>query len=324
MIEVKALSKTFKVYKKEEGLAGSLKSIFNREWVDKHALKDVNLSITEGEILGLIGSNGAGKTTLVKILSGIIHRSSGEVSVMGFDPWKRDNEMRRQMALIMGQKAQLWWDLPAADCFLLLKEIYQLNDNAYKESLDELMTALDIRDQINIPIRRLSLGERMKTELIASLLHRPKIVYLDEPTIGLDISAQKAIRKFILDYREKYNPCMILTSHYMEDIETLCRRVALLKEGSIVYDGTLSSITDKYSIKKKIIISLENSDNEENILQEFPNELGTPQKVEGKIEIKVKRAQIGEALGFITSKYSLNDLVLQEVDIADIIESLMS
>ncbi|MHC4162708.1 MAG: ABC transporter ATP-binding protein, partial [Planctomycetota bacterium] len=225
MIRVHELSKTFYVHKKAPGLRASLKSLFRRERVAKHAVAGVSLEVKEGEIVGLLGPNGAGKTTLVKMLAGIIHPTAGEAQVLGFTPWERDNRFRRQIALIMGQKAQLWWDLPAADCFLLLKEIYRVRDAEYKETLAYLTGVLDVEQQLNIQIRRLSLGERMKMELIAVLLHRPRVVFLDEPTIGLDLSAQRSIRDFILRYREEHKPAMILTSHYMEDIQRLCERI---------------------------------------------------------------------------------------------------
>ena len=222
MIQANSIKKIYQIHEKEAGFKASLRSLFNRKWKDKVALNGVSLEVNEGEILGLVGANGAGKTTLVKILAGIIHPTEGEASILGFRPWERQNEFRRQIALIMGQKASLWWDLPAGDCFLLLKEIYQLSDSQFKESLDELSTALGVTDQLKTQIRRLSLGERMKMELMAALLHRPRVVFLDEPTIGLDLTAQKAIRNFLLDYRTRYRPAMILTSHYMEDIERRC------------------------------------------------------------------------------------------------------
>jgi ABC-2 type transport system ATP-binding protein len=256
MIQVENLRKSFKVHKKEAGLKGSLKGLVSRKWEEKHALKGVNLTVKAGEILGLVGANGAGKTTLVKLLAGIVHPSSGKASVLGHTPWERDNRFRRQIALIMGQKAQLWWDLPAADCFLLLQEIYNLPDEQYKKSLDKLTNALQVQKQLNTPIRRLSLGERMKMELIAALLHQPKVVFLDEPTIGLDLNAQRAIREFLLDYRREHQPAMILTSHYMEDIEALCERIVIIREGEFVYDGGLRTVLTKYAGHKVITAKL--------------------------------------------------------------------
>ncbi len=201
MIEVDKLTKSFFVHKKEAGLLGSVRSLFKREKIEKTAVSEVSFRIGEGEIVGLVGANGAGKTTLVKMLAGIIFPTRGDARVLGYRPWERNDDLRRQIALIMGQKAQLWWDLPAADCFLLLREIYRIPKQRFDATLGELVQLLDVKDQLNIQIRRLSLGERMKMELIAALLHAPRVVFLDEPTIGLDLTAQRAIREFILRYR---------------------------------------------------------------------------------------------------------------------------
>jgi len=211
--------------------------------VEKWAVKDISFSVGPGEIVGLVGANGAGKTTLVKILSGIVYPTSGDAKVLGYTPWERSSALRKQVALIMGPKAQLWWDLPAADCFLLLKEIYEIPKADFKKNLDFLVKVLGVSGQLKIQIRRLSLGERMKMELIAALLHSPKVVFLDDPTIGLDITAQRAVRKFILSYKQERSPAMILTSHYMEDIEELCERLIIIREGSIVYDGPTQKIS---------------------------------------------------------------------------------
>lgn len=302
MIHVKNLSKTFTVNEKEPGLKGSFKSLFKRKIITKYALNNINFDIHEGEIVGLIGANGAGKTTLSKILSGIIHPSSGEISVLGTDPWKREISFRKKMSLIMGQKASLWWDLPALDCYLLLKEIYQINDEDYHTRLNFLAETLGIKDQLKVQIRRLSLGERMKVELIAALLHNPQVVFLDEPTIGLDLTAQKAVRKFLLDYRRQFNPCMILTSHYMEDIEELCERIIILKEGSIVYDGPLKDIIAKYANEKQIILTLMNGD----IIKE-----------------RAPRDGIGERISALLKSYDVLDLSVTEIEISEIIEKIL-
>lgn len=302
MIHVKNLSKTFTVTEKDPGLKGSFKSLFKRKVITKYALKNISFDIHEGEIVGLIGANGAGKTTLSKILSGIIHPSGGDVSVLGSDPWKREISFRKKMSLIMGQKASLWWDLPALDCYLLLKEIYQINDDQYHTRLNFLAETLGIKDQLKIQIRRLSLGERMKVELIAALLHNPQVVFLDEPTIGLDLTAQKAVRKFLLDYRQKYNPCMILTSHYMEDIEQLCERIIILKEGEIVYDGPLKEIISKYANEKQIILTLVNGD----IIKE-----------------RVARDGISERISLLLKAHDVMDLNVTEIEISEIIEKIL-
>ncbi len=323
MIQVKNLSKIFKVHKKEPGFMGSLKSLISRNYIEKQALKDINLTINDGEIIGLIGANGAGKTTLTKILSGIIHPSVGEVSVQGFNPWDRNNEYRRQMSLIMGQKAQLWWDLPALDSFLLLKEIYQIPDQQYKESLEYLSNALMIKDQLKIQVRKLSLGERMKVELVAALLHRPKVVFLDEPTIGLDLMAQKAVREFIKSYRKQFQPIMILTSHYMEDIEELCERVVIIQEGQFIYDGKLDHIKTKYATSKLIKATSAEIEKFEQVQKNLPANLGKVTFERDQIMIHSPRESVMEAASYLLNNIKILDLNIHEEDISDIIEQVM-
>ena len=323
MIRAQNLSKTFKVHKKAAGLVASLKSLFNREWTEKHALKGVSLEVKADEIVGLIGANGAGKTTLVKILAGIVHPSGGKAEVLGYEPWKRHDDYRRQIALIMGQKAQLWWDLPAADGFLLLKEIYEIPDDRYRGNLDYLSKALDIGAELNTPIRRLSLGERMKMELIAALLHDPKVVFLDEPTIGLDLTAQNAIRHFILEYIQKRKPAVILTSHYMEDIEKLCKRVVLIKEGEFVYDGLLSDIMSKAGSHRDITVHLD-EEKMKGVDLKFLDGLGDlkDQKPE-LLRMRVARDAVPQAASKLLSTLPVLDLNIEEVDIAEVIEKLI-
>lgn len=324
MIHVKELSKTFKVHQKTPGLKGSIESLFRRKWLVKKALDQVSLEINAGEIVGLVGANGAGKTTLVKCLAGIIHPSSGEAKVLGHVPFKRENELRRQIALIMGQKAQLWWDLPAGDCFLLLREIYQVPKKKFQETLDFLAQTLDVKHLLNIQIRRLSLGERMKMELIAALLHQPKVVFLDEPTIGLDLTTQRAVRDFLLDYRKEHNPAMILTSHYMEDIERLCKRIVIIKDGKFVYDGSLDQIVRNFATHKIIKADLKKQENGKNINGSFPKELGEViHQSDTVLKVKVLRNKVTEAASQVLSQYPIIDLVIEEQEIGTIIESIM-
>ena len=321
MIHVKNLSKEFKVHKKEEGLKASIKSLIKRDYVIKEAIKNINLTINDGEIIGLIGANGAGKTTLTKILSGIIPATNGEVSVLGFDPWKRDNQYRSKMSLIMGQKAQLWWDLPAMDGYLLLKEIYQIPEKQFRERVAFLSESLRIDKELNVQVRKLSLGERMKVELIAALLHNPKVVFLDEPTIGLDLTAQKAVRKFIKEYRKEFQPIMILTSHYMDDIEELCKRVAIMREGQIIFDGDISEIQNKYAQNKtiKVYSSIQIDPNE------FPIELGTLKTCSDTEFLVISpKEKVMQAANFLLTHYDILDLTIQEEEIADLIEKIMS
>lgn len=326
MIKARGLSKTFRVHKKEAGLKGSLRSLFAREWTTVHALKGADLDVGAGEIVGLVGANGAGKTTLVKALSGILYPSGGTAEVLGHVPWQRKNEFRRQIALIMGQKAQLWWDLPAGDGFMLLREIYQVPQDRFRANLDALVEALQIRDKLGIQIRRLSLGERMKMELIAALLHQPKVVFLDEPTIGLDLAAQRAIRNFILEYRRRENPAMILTSHYMEDIERLCERIVLMRDGELVYDGPRVKLVSAYASHKVLTAHLR--------VGETPAD-GPPRPEAGRapgeilewngtqLKVKVDRADAAAAASHLLQAYPVADLSIEEEDIGTVIEAML-
>lgn len=301
MIKVQNLKKTFTSHRKEPGLKGSLKALFKRETITKVALKSVNLEIKQGEIIGLIGANGAGKTTLVKILAGIVHPTSGDVSVLGFKPWERENEYRRQMSLIMGQKAQVWWDLPALDSFILLKQIYNIDDKTYKNNLEFLADTLMVKDQLKTQVRKLSLGERMKIELMAALLHQPKIIFLDEPTIGLDISAQKAVREFMKNYQREFRPITILTSHYMEDIKELCPRIVIIKEGEFVFDGALSEVQKMLGDEKCLSVTTKDS----------------------SFRVNVPRHELAHKTSEIFQTNDVLDLNIQDPSIEDVIESIM-
>ncbi len=319
MIQVENLTKTFRVHKKAPGLKGSIRSLFKREWVEKSALKGVSLKVGPGEIVGLVGANGAGKTTLVKALAGIIYPTSGQATVLGHVPWEKHNAFRRQIALIMGQKAQLWWDLPAADCFLLLREIYQIPRKQFTDTLDYLTAKLEVKDQLNVQIRRLSLGERMKMELIAALLHRPRVVYLDEPTIGLDLTAQRAIRDFLLEYRQAHQPAMLLTSHYMEDIERLCERIVIIREGEFVYDGPLSKIMRDYARHKVIVLTLAQPVADPRISPDLGELVSSKDSV---LRVKVLRDRVPQAASALLQAYSVTDLSIEEEDIGTVIEAL--
>ncbi len=331
MIDVHNLSKTFRVHQKEPGLKGSVRSLFSRKWVDKHALQNVSLKVGEGEIVGLIGANGAGKTTLVKILAGIIHPTSGEAKVLGHTPFQRHNDFRRQISLIMGQKAQLWWDLPAGDCFLLLREIYRIPQKHFDETLDFLTTTLDVKSVMTTQIRRLSLGERMKMELIAALLHKPRVVFLDEPTIGLDLTAQQAIRKFILDYRRVNRPAMILTSHYMEDIERLCERIVVIKQGAIIYDGALRQVVEKYARHKVVTLKLAGvspfavgDDVAKHVSGLKPDAAQVLEATDTTLKVKVLRANVADAAAALLKAVPTLDLAIEEEDIGVVIEAIMT
>jgi len=242
MIEVENLTRIFRTYKKQPGFWGGVKGLVKREFEETRAADGVSFSIAEGEFVGFLGPNGAGKTTTLKMLSGLIYPTSGRARVAGFDPSKRENAYRRLFALVLGQKNQLWWDLPAIESFFLLRAIYGLDQKQYQATLDELVDLLGIKSKLNVMVRELSLGERMKMELIAALLHRPRVLFLDEPTIGLDVISQKAVRDFLRDYNRRHKTTILLTSHYMADISQLCERVIVIDHGKKIYDGNLDRI----------------------------------------------------------------------------------
>ena len=255
-LSTKDLSRSFRSYIKPEGLKASLSGLFNRQYKEVHALLPTNIEIFRGEVVGLVGANGAGKTTLLKILSGLIVPSSGEARVLGFNPAERKHEYLRKMSILLGQKNQLWWDLPAVDSFALLGNIYGIEKQTVTQRMNELAEVLDCKHVLEIQLRRLSLGERMKMEMIGALLHRQEIIFLDEPTIGLDILAQKKIRGFLQDYVKQYQPTVILTSHYMDDIALLAKRLLLLSHGKIVYDGTVQDFVGRQENIMNVNISL--------------------------------------------------------------------
>ena len=252
MIEVENLTRVFRTYKKQPGFWGGVKGLFRREFEEVRAADQISFTIAEGEFVGFLGPNGAGKTTTLKMLSGLIYPTSGRARVAGFDPTKRENAYRRLFALVLGQKNQLWWDLPAIESFLLLRHIYGLDDKQYQQTLDELIALLDVGHKLNVMVRELSLGERMKMELIAALLHRPRVLFLDEPTIGLDVVSQKAVRSFLRDYNRRHRTTILLTSHYMADIKELCERVIVIHKGRKIHDGDIDRL-DATGSRQKII-----------------------------------------------------------------------
>lgn len=320
VISVKNLSKHFKVYKKAPGLMGSFKSLFVRKYETVKAVNEVSFEIKEGEIIGFIGQNGAGKTTTLKMLSGLLYPTSGEVSVLGFNPWDRKQEFQKQFALIMGQKNQLWWDLPAIESFLLNKAIYEIPDKQFEETLEKLSTLLDVKDILQIQVRKLSLGQRMKCELIAALLHNPKVLFLDEPTIGLDVIMQKTLRDFIKDYNKEFGATIILTSHYMDDVKELCERVIIIDHGTKVYDGNLDQIIKKYARNKTLTLSF-SQDVSESELKDF----GTVKSFsQNQATLLVKRSEATKTAAKILNKFKVNDLNIEEAPIEAIIREIFS
>ena len=249
MIESRHLTKTFQVAHKEPGLSGALKGLFKREYRQVQAVRDISFLIKEGELVGFLGPNGAGKTTTLKMLAGLLHPTSGEAYVLGHVPWKRERPFQQQLTMVMGQRTQLWWDLPAWDSFLLNKEIYEIPKAQFDETVEELSKLLEIQDLLEVPVKKLSLGQRMKAELACSLLHRPKVLLLDEPTIGLDVVMQKKVRDFILAYNHRWKATILLTSHNMEDVSELCTRAILINHGQLLFDGTLPQMQERFEGK---------------------------------------------------------------------------
>ena len=259
IIEVKNLSRNFTYYEKDAGLKGSFNNFFARKTVVKEAVKNVTFNIEAGTTVGFLGPNGAGKTTTLKMLAGIMHPSSGDARVMGHVPWLRKKDFRMRIAIVMGQRSQLWPDLPAIESFDLNRAIYEIDRTEYRTTLDELVDLFGIKDQLGVQVRRLSLGERMKMEIIASLLHRPEVLYLDEPTIGLDIISQQAIRDLLRGLNARFGTTVMLTSHYLSDIEDLCERIILINHGSVVYDGPLAGVNEKLADRKIVRLKFSES-----------------------------------------------------------------
>jgi len=326
MIRVNQLNQQFTTYKKEPGFRGSVKALFKREFETKFALQNISFSIKPGELVGLIGANGAGKTTLVKILSGIVTPTSGSVDVLGFKPQERNDLYRSQLALIMGQKAQLWWDLPALDSFLLLKEIYQISDAKYNSNIVLLSEMLQIKNLLNVQVRRLSLGERMKVELMASLLHNPSVIFLDEPTIGLDFASQKAVREFLRFYQKEFSPIVILTSHYMKDIEELCERVMLLHEGKLVYDGNIAGLKTEETEKKNALCYYNKTkiaDQNEwiNICLKFHIHIEITKWENQELCFTFPKSSLSKLVPLLFEHFDIEDFAIKDTDIGELINA---
>ncbi|MGD9129488.1 MAG: ABC transporter ATP-binding protein [Candidatus Woesebacteria bacterium] len=320
VIQVDQLKKYFKVYRKEAGLTGSIKSLWHREYEIVKAVDDISFTIDSGEIVGFIGKNGAGKTTTLKILSGLLYPTEGQVRVLGFNPWDRKTEFQKQFALIMGQKNQLWWDLPAIESFELNKAIYEISDQKYKKTLKKLVEILDVADLLNIQVRKLSLGQRMKCELIAALLHSPKVLFLDEPSIGLDVLMQKTLRDFIKDYNREFETTVILTSHYMDDVKELCPRAIIIDQGKKMFDGKLQDIIHKFARNKIISLLLSRETPKEKLAKfgqikdfEFP-----------KITILVPREKATAMASKMLNELSIHDLNIEEAPIEAIIREVFA
>lgn len=320
IIELERLSKSYQVYQKKEGLTASLRGLLRREYRDIEAVRGIDLTVEQGEFVAFLGPNGAGKTTTLKLLSGVINPTSGTARVMGFVPWQRENAYRRRFALVMGQKNQLWWDLPAQESFRLHQQIYGIEPETFQATLDELTDLLEIRGLLSQPVRELSLGERMRMELIAALLHRPEVLFLDEPTIGLDVVAQHNIQRFLKYYQQASKTTILLTSHYMKDVAALCNRVVIITHGQVKYDGSLSGIIDRFSSYKMVTLSFGEA--------RMPNDLGKYGQVmemeEPKARMRIERNRVAEALAQLLARYAIQDVNVEEPPLEDVIADVFS
>lgn len=318
-VVVRNLKKYYSIAQKEPGLTGSIKSLFSRKYTEVKAVDDISFNIEEGELVGFLGPNGAGKTTTLKVLSGLLYPTSGEVRVLGYEPFKREREFQKQFALVMGQKNQTWWDLPAIESFTLNKEIYEVPDKQFKETLLELSELLEVKDLLNTQIRKLSLGQRMKMELIASLIHSPKVMFLDEPTIGLDVLMQKKIREFIREYNSRHHATIILTSHYMDDVKELCKRVVIIDQGKILFDGPLDKIIKRFSDHKDISLTLGKEVEE----REF-GKFGVKSYRYPQVVLSVKRSDVASVAEKLLRDFPVDDLNIEEPSLEDIIRQVFS
>ena len=317
IIEVRQLMKSYRVYKKREGLGESIRGLFHRDYKEVNAVAGIDLDVEQGEFVAFLGPNGAGKTTTLKLLSGVINPTSGSAEVMGFVPWQRRNEYRRRFALVMGQKNQLWWDLPAQESYRLHQHIYGVPAEQFDATLAELTDLLDVGRLLSQPVRELSLGERMKMELIAALLHRPEVLFLDEPTIGLDVIAQHNIQQFLRYYQEKRKITILLTSHYMKDVAALCRRVVIIAHGRIEYDGSLAGVIDQFSGHK--IVTFEFADGH------HPNLAALGEVVEEtwpKVQMRIKRSDVPRVLAEMLRDNPIEDVSVEDVPLEEVIATL--
>lgn len=321
VIRVQNLTKQFRVFQKKPGFFPIIGSLFHREYKTVSAIADISFTIQQGELVGFIGPNGAGKTTTLKCLSGLLYPTSGTISVLEAVPFARKPHFLRQISLIMGQKNQLWWDLPAIETFRLNKEIYDIADDEYKKNLTQLSELLNVEKLLTIPVRQLSLGERMKMELIAALLHKPKVLFLDEPTIGLDVIMQKKIRDFISQYNKHFQSTVILTSHYMIDVKQLCRRVIIIDHGHIVYDGYLERLIQSYADFKIVTFLLKDTRFDKKSLAK----LGKIKFIQPpKVALVVPKKHSNAIASILLQKYQVEDLNIEEPEIEEVIRLVFS
>jgi ABC-2 type transport system ATP-binding protein len=319
IIEIRGLSKSYRIYQKREGLIESIRGLFRRTYREVQAVRGIDLDVEAGEFVAFLGPNGAGKTTTLKLLSGVIHPTSGTARVMGHIPWRREDAYRRRFALVMGQKNQLWWDLPAQESFRLHQQIYRIETDRFHQTRDELVDLLAVGHLLGQPVRELSLGERMKMELIAALLHSPEVLFLDEPTIGLDVVAQHHIQQFLKHYQQLRKITILLTSHYMKDVAALCQRAVIIAQGQVIYDGSLAGIRDQFSDQK--LITLLFADDAVPDLSVYGEvvELQPP-----KVRLRVARRIVSDVLSQILAAHTIEDVSVEDPPLEEVIAQVFS
>ncbi len=316
-IETHALTKIYRTYKKKPGLWGAIKGLGHREYEDVRAAEGVTFSIEEGEFVGFLGPNGAGKTTVLKMLSGLLNPTSGQARVLGFVPWERRDEMKRQFSLLMGQKNALWWDLPARESLELNRAIYDIDKTRFRQIVGGLTELLDVTGKLDTMVRELSLGERMKMELIAALLHSPRVLFLDEPTIGLDVTSQKRVREFLRRYNADHRIVTMLTSHYMQDIEELCQRVIIIDRGRIFFDGPLSDIIDRFATHKIVEITFSAMP-----AGDFAGLGEVVERTPHTLRLKVPRTRVTDTCRALLTGSAATDISVQEPPVEEVIRQL--
>jgi ABC-2 type transport system ATP-binding protein len=317
-VRVDNLGKTYVVPERESGARAALASLFHRRTREVHAVDGISFDLQPGEVVGFLGPNGAGKTTTLKMLSGLLHPSAGTASVLGHVPWKRDKAFLRQITLVMGQRNQLNWDIPAADSFELNRAIYRIPAADFRAARDELVDLLDLGDLLRKPVRNLSLGERMKCEIAIALLHRPRVVFLDEPTIGLDVTMQRRIRGFIVEYNRRFGATVLLTSHYMADVEALCRRVIVIHEGRLLFDGELEALVQRFTAHKTIVVRLSSCETD---LSRYATVVSC---VDGLATLRVAKEETARVTGRLLADLPVIDLTVEDPPIEDAIESVFA
>jgi ABC-2 type transport system ATP-binding protein len=318
VVHVAGLTKTFKVPEREAGLRASLRALVRRKHREVHAVESISFDIEAGEVVGFLGPNGAGKTTTLKMLSGLLYPTSGEARVLGHLPSKREREFLREITLVMGNRNQLQWDLPALDSYELNRAIYRLPRATFAPLRDELIELLDVGDLVRKPVRNLSLGERMKVEMVGSLLHEPRVLFLDEPTIGLDVTMQKRIREFIAEYNRRHDATVLLTSHYMADVEALCRRVIVIHHGEILFDGPLARLGDRFAAWKTIAVELPDGATDLSAYGEIV------EADDGRVKLRVPRAETARVTARLLAEQDVADLTVEDPPIEDVIEMVFA